>query len=285
MNQLSTETRAAIVRCLVEGNSIRATSRLTGVCKEAIMRLLCLLGAACREFQNQMVLKLKSKRIQCDEIWSFVGCKEYTLMPEERGRGRGDCWTWTALDPDTKLIVAWRVGLRTQADAILFMEDIAARVIDRIQITTDAFNCYKPAIDAVFGAKVDYAHAIKKYARPTLESRIEARYSPSRCKEVQKKPIFGDPNPRHITTSHNERNNLTMRMGMRRFTRLTNAFSKKIENHGHAVSLHMMHYNFCRVHQTLRVTPAMEAGIASHVWSIDEVIMLLADSISQTNAA
>jgi IS1 family transposase len=275
VNTLSTAKRVAIVRCLVEGNSIRATSRMTGICKEAIMRLLCLLGPACEAHEHQVLRNLVCQRVQADEIWSFVGCKEGNLSPAERGQGRGDCWTWTVIDADTKLMVCWHVGLRETRDADLFMEKLASRIQGRTQLTTDGLRAYRGAVENAFGSDVDYATAIKTYARPLDDNRIEARYSASRCKEVSKHVIFGSPDPDHISTSHNERCNLTMRMHMRRFTRLTNAFSKKVENHRHSVALHMMWYNFCRIHQTLRVTPAMAAGVSDHVWEIEEVVRLI----------
>ena len=274
-NILSKEKRAQIVRCMVEGNSIRATSRMTGCCKEAIMKLLCALGSACLEFQDKTLRELPCKRIQCDEIWAFVGCKEGHLRPDEHGQGRGDVWTWTALDPDTKLIPCWHVGLREPSDAILFMENLASRLANRIQLSTDGFLGYLPAVENAFGDDVDYGRVIKVFGQALDQTRMEARYSPARCKEVKLLAVTGEPDSDHICTSHNERNNLTMRMQMRRFTRLTNAFSKKMENHAHAVNLHMMHYNFARIHQTIRCTPAMESGIADRVWTIEEIVGLL----------
>ena len=275
MNQLSTSERTQIVRCLVEGNSIRATSRLTGHCKEAILRLLGQMGDVCREFQDAALRNLQSKRIQCDEIWSFIGCKEQHLSPDEKRKGRGDVWTWTALDPDSKLMVAWHVGLREYADGLMFMEDLASRLANRIQLTTDGHRSYRTAVHEAFGHEVDYGTEVKVYGMPLDDGRIEARYSPSRCKEVKRDVVCGFPDPDRITTAHNERHNLTMRIQVRRFTRLTNAFSKKFQNHVAAVNLHMMHYNFCRIHQTLRCTPAMQAGVADHVWDIREIIGLL----------
>lgn len=274
-NILPLEKRVQIVSCLVEGNSIRATSRMTGVCKEAIMRLLALLGNTCFEFQDKVLRNLTCKRIQCDEIWAFVGCKEQRLAPEQRGKGRGDCWTWTAIDPDTKLAVCWHVGLREAADGIIFMENLASRVAGRFQLSTDGNNGYRDCVENALGSRVDYGQVIKIFGRPSGEKATETRYSPARCKEVRYVAVKGEPAYEHICTSHNERNNLTMRMSMRRFTRLTNAFSKKRESHAHAVNLHMMHYNFCRIHQSIRVTPAMEAGLASHVWRIEEIVQLL----------
>lgn len=274
-NVLSKSARAQIVRCLVEGNSIRATERMTGSTKKAITRLLCLLGPACEEFEDRTLRQLTCKRIQCDEIWSFVGCKEQHLPHSERGQGRGDCWTWTAIDPDTKLIAAWHVGLREASDSMDFMEKLASRLANRVQLTTDGHKSYLSSVDAAFGSDVDFGQAIKVYHAPLDQGRIEARYSPSRCKEVKRNVIIGSPDPDHISTSHNERHNLTMRMQMRRFTRLTNAFSKKMENHAYAVALHMVHYNFFRIHQSLRVTPAMAAGISDHVWDLEELVGLL----------
>lgn len=275
MNQLSTSERASVVRCLVEGNSMRATERITGVTKKAISRLLCLMGPTCESFENATLVNLQCKRIQCDEIWSFIACKEQHIPHAERGRGRGDVWTWTAIDPDTKLIAAWHVGLRESSDSAAFMELLASRLAGRIQLTTDGHRGYLPSVHEAFGSEIDYAQAIKVYHVPLDMGRIEARYSPSRCKEVKRNALIGQPDPDHISTSHNERHNLTMRMQIRRFTRLTNAFSKKFENHAHAVALHMMHYNFCRIHQTLRVTPAMAAGISDHVWSLEDLVGLL----------
>jgi IS1 family transposase len=275
MNQLNTTERAQVIRCLVEGNSIRATSRLTGHCKEAIMRLLGEIGDATWAFQDATLRNLKCQRIQCDEIWSFVQCKEQRVKSEDKGRGRGDVWTWTAIDPDTKLMVAWHVGLREYADSCMFMEDLASRLAGRVQLTTDGHKSYLTAVHEAFGDEVDYGTEVKVYGLPLDMGRIEARYSPSRCKEVKRSVVCGSPDPDHISTSFNERHNLTMRMQMRRFTRLTNGFSKSFKNHEAAVRLHMMHYNWCRVHQTLRVTPAMEAGLANHVWSVEEIVGLL----------
>ena len=275
MNQLSLATRSQIIRCLVEGNSIRATSRLTGSCKEAITKLLCQIGEVSYAYQDETLRNLPCKRIQCDEIWSFVGCKEQHLQPEDKRKGRGDVWTWTAIDPDSKLVVAWHVGLREYADGAIFMEDLASRLANRIQLTTDGHRGYRSAVSEAFGNEVDYGIAVKVYGQPMDMGRIEARYSPSTCKEVTKSVIIGDPDPAHISTSHNERHNLTMRMCMRRFTRLTNGFSKKFLNHEASVNLHMMHYNFSRVHQTLRCTPAMEAGVSDHIWDVEEIVGLL----------
>jgi IS1 family transposase len=212
------------------------------------------------------------RRVQCDEIWSFIGSKEKNTTPEKKAEGRGDCWTWTALDADTKLIVSFRLGDRTLATAYDFMHDVAERISSRIQLTTDGHKVYIEAVESAFGLDMDYAMLHKVYrANPEGES----RYSPAKCIGTTSAIISGDPNPKHISTSYVERQNLTMRMSIRRFTRLTNAFSKKLENHAAMVAIYFMYYNFARIHQTFRVTPAMEAGIADHVWSIEEIVGLL----------
>lgn len=268
MNRLSTAKRVAVVAALVEGNSIRATSRMTDVSKPTILKLLADLGTACAAFHDATVQNLNCRRIQCDEIWSFVGAKNKNVPDEKRGKW-GDLWTWTAIDADTKLIVSYLVGPRVTPNAWKMMWDLAARVVSRPQITTDALQWYKPAIEEAF-PDADYGTVTKIYnAEPS------GRYSPPRFIGERKEVIRGNPNPKHISTSFVERQNLTMRMSMRRFTRLTNGFSKKQENHAHAVALHFLHYNFARIHTTLRVTPAMAAGIADHVWSIEEVVGLL----------
>lgn len=239
------------------------------------MRLLVQVGDAALDYQDKTLRNLSCTRIQCDEIWSYVGCKEQHLPKEEKRQGRGDVWTWTAIDPDSKLMVCWHVGLREFADGAMFMEDLASRLAKRVQLTTDGLKSYVTTVQAAFGDNVDYATEVKVYGAPLDMGRIEARYSPSRCQEVKRSAVFGSPDLETSTTSHNERHNLTMRMQMRRFTRLTNGFSKKFKNHAAAVNLHMMHYNFSRVHQTLRCTPAMQAGVASHVWDIEEIVGLL----------
>jgi IS1 family transposase len=275
VNRLSTSERAAIVSALVEGNSIRATCRITGRDKETVMRLLDDIGAACDVYQGGALRNINSKRIQCDEIWSFVGAKAKNVPEKRKGEyGVGDVWTWVALDPDSKLVVTWRVGERSAEDAERFMRDLASRLTGRIQLTTDGYSPYVAAVMLAFGKNaVDFAQLVKEYSRPTKN---EQRYSPADMVKSQKHVVFGDPNLRDVSTSHVERQNLTMRMKMRRMTRLTNAFSKKVEGLEAAVALHFMHYNFCRIHQTLRTTPAMAAGVADHVWSIEEVVGLLA---------
>ena len=261
--------------CLVEGNSIRATVRMTCVAKNTVAKLLVDLGRACTEYQDKALRNLKCKRIQCDEIWSFCGSKEKNTSPERKKQGWGDVWTWTALCPDTKLIPCWFVGNRGANSAYHFIHDLAQRLANRVQMTTDGHKVYLAAIEDAFGADIDYAMLIKLYGNETHGGSSEVRYSPAQCMGTRKTVISGAPDPQHVSTSHTERQNLSMRMGMRRFTRLTNAFSKKLENHEHAVALYFMYYNFARIHQTLRVTPAMEAGVADHVWGLDEIVGLL----------
>lgn len=272
MNQMSTERRAAVVRALVEGCSIRATVRMTGVSKNTIVKLIADLGDACSKFQNATIRGVRSQRIQCDEIWSFVGAKQKNASEEKKAQGWGDVWTWTALDADTKLMVSFRLGARDAETAFEFMQDLASRLANRVQLTTDGHRPYLSAVEDAFGADVDYAMLVKLYG---ASGENETRYSPAKCLGCIPNEITGNPDPKHISTSYVERQNLTMRMSMRRFTRLTNGFSKKLENHAAMVALYFMYYNFGRVHQTLRVTPAMEAGIANHVWSIDEIVGLL----------
>jgi IS1 family transposase len=273
MNVLDTTKRKQVVACLVEGNSIRATCRMTDVAKGTVLKLLADLGLACLEYHDAHVRNLRSQRIQCDEIWSFIGAKDKNVLPDETGFGRGSVWTWTALDPETKLIASYHVGTRDAGCAYEFMTDLASRLAHRVQLTTDGHKAYINAVADAFGPSgIDYAMLVKLFGEVPPGA---ARYSPPQCIGANLTPIMGDPDMMHVSTSHVERQNLTMRMSMRRFTRLTNAFSKKVANHEFAIALHFMHYNFCRVHQTLRVTPAMAAGIADHVWDIDELIALM----------
>lgn len=269
MNKLSVTDRAKILACLVEGSSIRATCRMTGAAKGTVLKLLAEVGSACLDYQDSRLRKLPCKRVQVDEIWSFVGAKEKNASAEQQANGMGDIWTWTALCADTKLALCWHVGERNAAAARDFIADLAGRLSGRIQLTSDGLQLYVKAVEAAFGGNVDYAQLVKVYGAPTDGQR---RYSPPECIGAELVPVNGNPDKKHISTSYVERQNLTMRMHMRRFTRLTNAFSKKVENHAHAVSLHFMYYNFCRVHQKLRVTPAMEAGVTDHVWDLSEII-------------
>jgi IS1 family transposase len=272
MNRLSTEKRVQIVRAMVEGNSIRSITRMTGVCQEAILKLLCDLGTACAAHHNAAVCGVRARHIQCDEIWSFCYAKEKNASEEQKAIGAGSVWTWTALDADSKLIVSYLCGGRDAGWAKSFMEDVASRLTTRVQITTDGHRVYVEAIEGAFGMDVDYAMLIKLYGSPAAP---ETRYSPGECIGAETVVMAGNPDPRYISTSYVERQNLTMRMSIRRFTRLTNAFSKKLENHCHAVAIYFSYYNFCRVHQTLRVTPAMEVGLTDHVWEISELLNLM----------
>ena len=282
MNRLSTERRGQIVACLVEGMSIRGTCRVTGVAKNTIVKLLCDLGEACAEYQDVRLRDLTSERIECDEIWSFCYSKQKNVPEQFKDTpGYGDVWTWTAIDADTKLVPSWLVGERTNRDAYFFLVDLKSRLRGRVQLTTDGHKPYLTVIEPLFGADgVDFAMLHKMYGASSHDS-PEHTYSPAKCTGIDKRTIVGNPDPDLISTSYVERQNLTMRMGMRRFTRLTNAFSKKIENLAHAVSLHYMHYNFARPHQTLtkqfgrHTTPAMAADKASHVWSVWEIAGLL----------
>jgi len=257
---------------MVEGMSIRAICRLTGVSKNTVAKLLVDAGEACRAYQYETLRNLPSRRIQCDEIWSFVGAKDKNVPADKRGGAIGSVWTWTALDADTKLICSWLVGTRDAGTAWEFMSDLDERLRYRVQLTTDGHSAYLSAVEDAFGGRIDYSMLVKQYGQGPAE---EGRYSPPVCTGTVVKPISGNPDPRHISTSYVERQNLSMRMGMRRFTRLTNAFSKKLENHMHAISIYFMHYNFARVHQTLRVTPAMEAGVSDHVWTLEEIVALV----------
>lgn len=273
MNCLDTQTRSQIVKCLVEGCSIRSTVRMTGVSKNTIVKLLADLGCACAEYHNRNVRNLKVRRMQADEIWCFVGAKAKNVRVEKKQEGWGDVWTWVGIDADTKLVISYLVGGRDGGWAHEFMEDCANRIKNRVQITTDGHRAYLEAVENAFGADIDYAQLQKIYGAPSDDE--QRRYSPARCIGCDMKVVSGDPDPAHVSTSYVERQNLTMRMGMRRFTRLTNGFSKKVDNHRHMIALHYMYYNFCRIHQTLRVTPAMEAGIADRVWGVEELVALL----------
>jgi IS1 family transposase len=274
MNKLDTKRRAQVMVAMVEGASINSIVRMTGVSKPTILKLLADLGNACAKYQNEKLRNLPCKRVQCDEIWSFCFAKDKNLPSKLRGKfGFGSVWTWTAICADTKLMIAHLVGERTGAFAAKFMADVASRLRNRVQMTTDGHKPYLQAIDRAFGCEIDYAMLEKLYAAPPSEG--TTRYSPAHCCGTKTYRIMGNPDAEHISTSYAERMNLQIRMSMRRMTRLTNAHSKKIENHIHAFSLSMLHYNFCRVHSTLRVTPNMQAGVSDHVWTLEEVIGLL----------
>ena len=282
VNQLSTAKRAQIVGCLVEGMSIRATVRVTGASKNTITKLLVDLGDACSYAANALLVDLDCARVQCDEIWSFCYSKSKNTPEDKKGIfGYGDVWTWTAIDADTKLVPSWFVGDRSAASAKMLIDDLAFRVNRRMQLTTDGHNAYLSAVENRLAGDVDYAMLIKLYGE-TVGNAQEVRYSPGECIGVEKRKINGHPDEAHISTSYVERQNLTMRMSMRRFTRLTNGFSKKVENLTAAVSLHFVYYNFARPHQTLTkanggrpTTPAMAAGKSNHVWRLEEIVGLL----------
>ncbi|MEO8157408.1 MAG: helix-turn-helix domain-containing protein [Betaproteobacteria bacterium] len=274
MNRLSLQDRARILSCLVEGNSMRATTRMIGVSINTVTKLLVDVGTACAEYQHQTLRKLPCKRIQCDEIWSFCGMKQKNVPASQKGaHGVGDVWTWTSICADTKLVPSYFVGHRDAQSAHMFVQDLAWRMAGRIQLTTDGNKRYLDAVEGAFGHEIDYAMVVKMYGNAFGNSQ-ERRYSAGECCGMVRGVVCGNPDEVDMSTSFVERQNLTMRMGMRRFTRLTNGFSKKIENLEHAVALHFMHYNFGRIHKTLRVTPAMEAGVSDRVWSLEEIAAL-----------
>ena len=273
MNRLTKEERIKIIACLVEGNSLRATARMCDVAFNTVLKLLPEIGRACAEYQDKALGNLKRKRIQCDEIWSFCYAKEKNVPEDKRGQfGYCDVWTWVAIDADTKLVASFMVGTRGSRTPEAFMDDLASRLSNRVQLTTDGHRVYFEAVENAFGPPIDYAMLVKLYGN---DAEAETRYSPAKCMGCHSVGIMGRPGPKHISTSFVERQDLTMRMMMRRFTRLTNGFSKKVENHAWAIALHYMHYNFCRIHQTLRVTPAMAAGVTDHVWDVADIATLL----------
>lgn len=271
MNKLNSEKRIQVINALVEGCSINAASRMTGVAKNTILKLLVEVGSACADYQDRVLRNLKAKRIQCDEIWQFCYAKEKNVPAEKKGQfGFGDVWTWVAIDADTKLIPSFMVGNRDLRSARIFIDDLASRLSSRVQLTTDGLRAYLEAVEGAFGSNIDYAQLVKLYGA----SQEQTRYSPAECIGCEQKRLMGNPDPSHISTSYSERQNLTMRMSMRRFTRLTNGFSKKVENMAYAVALYFMYYNFARIHETIRCTPAMEAGVCDYVWSIQEIVGL-----------
>jgi IS1 family transposase len=278
MNRLSEEQRVRAVAALVEGNSLRSTSRMTGIARNTITTLLVDLAEACAGYHDRHVRNLKVHRLQCDEIWNFVGAKAKNTTPEKQAEGWGDTWTWTALDADTKLCVSYLVGGRDLGWATEFMQDCASRINNRVQIATDGHRAYLEAVENAFGADIDYAQLQKIYGHPAEDHK---RYSPATCIGCEMKVVSGNPDPKHVSTSFVERQNLSMRMSIRRFTRLTNGFSKKVENHAAAVALWFAYYNFCRVHQTLMVTPAMESGLTDHVWSLEQLVNLLDHNVDE----
>lgn len=273
-NVLSTSKRVQIVSALVEGCGIRATARMADVSKDTVMKLWREIGDACIRYQDETFRNLTCKRLQVDEIWSFVYAKAKNVPAEKAGQfGVGDVWTFTAIDADTKLMPSFLVGSRDAGCATEFMQDLAGRLVNRVQLTTDGHKMYLSAVEDAFSGSVDFAQLIKVYG--AAPEGPEVRYSPAECIGTEKHAVTGCPDPKHVSTSYVERANLTIRMSLRRFTRLTNAFSKKVENHTAAFGLFQAHYNLCRIHKTLRVTPAMAAGITTRVWSIEELVALL----------
>lgn len=275
MNKLSTAKRAQILACLVEGNSIRATMRMTGAAKNTVTKLLVDVGMACANYQDSVLRGLTCRRIQCDEIWSFCYAKEKNVPEEHKGEfGYGDVYTWTALDADTKLVPSFLVGKRDASYARLFIDDLASRLNNRLQLTTDGHKAYLEAIEGAFAAEIDYAMLTKIYGAPQGGG-DQRRYSPNDCLGVITTVVSDTPEMSHVSTRFVEWQNLTMRMSMRRFTRLTNGFIKKVENLECAAALHFMYYNFARVHKTLRVTPAIEAGVETRIWSLEDIASLV----------
>lgn len=273
MNKLPLAKRVQILNMLVEGSSMRSTSRVVGVSINTVNKLLVDAGLACAEFHDTHVRNVAAKRVQCDEIWSYCYAKARNVATAKAAPdGAGDAWTWTAIDSDSKLIVSWLVGPRDTESGVIFMRDVAGRLANRIQLTTDGYGVYLDAVPGAFGREIDYALLVKLY-KQTGEAR--GRYSPAACVGARREPITGNPDRKHISTSHAERHNLTMRMSMRRFTRLTNAFSKKIENHVHALALYFVFYNFVRIHKSLRMTPAMTANVTDRVWDMEDVVRLV----------
>lgn len=270
MRKLNTAKRTQVVAALIEGNSVASTVRMCGVNKRTVLRLLADLGKVCAAYHDLTVRNVKANRVQVDEIWSFVGCKQKTK--ESGGLGDGDAWVWIAVDADSKLCLSYLVGLRDSGYATEFVRDVADRLANRIQLTSDGLKLYIEAVEDAFGGDVDYAQLIKLYG---AGEGPDSRYSPAKCIGCERKPQTGNPDPAHISTSYIERQNLTVRMSIRRFTRLTNAFSKKLENHEASVALHYFYYNFIRVHQTIRTTPAIKAGLTTKRWTAADLVTLL----------
>lgn len=276
MNQLSTEKRVAILSALVEGNSLRSTSRMIGVSINTVTKLLVEAGKTAAKYQDEVMRNLPCGRLQLDEIWSFCGMKQKNVPDERKDEfGLGDVYTWVAIDADTKLVPAFLVGQRDGEWAKAFVVDLSKRLACRVQVTSDGHKAYLEAVETAFGGDVDYAMLIKQYGSGKPSKDADTKYSPPDCIGCERHAVSGNPDPDHISTSFVERQNLTMRMRMRRFTRLTNAFSKKIENLEHAVALHFFHYNFIRHHKTLRMPPALKAGVADHCWTLEEFVALI----------
>ena len=283
MNRLDTKTRKLIIRCLVEGQGIRATARTAEVSKNTVTKMLIDAGKACADYQDEALRDLPCQRVQVDEIWSFIYAKEKNVARAKSAPPEaGDVWTWTAICADTKLVPSWRVGDRSGATAIEFMDDLRPRLANRVQLTSDGHKAYLEAVEGAFGGDVDYAQLVKIYGEA---SDSEKRYSPAACIGARKRRVEGKPDPDHVSTSYVERNNLTMRMSIRRFTRLTNAFSKKIKNHTHSVALHFMYYNFCRQHKSLDgISPAMAAGVTERLWDIEDIVRLVDEAAPKSRS-
>jgi IS1 family transposase len=272
MNKLNRDKQVQVIGALLEGVGINNACRITGVAKNTVLKLSANVGSACADYQNSEFRSLKCRRIQCDEVWSFCYAKQKNVPEGKKGRfGYGDVWTWVAIDADTKLVPSFLVGNRDLFSARMFMDDLKSCLANRVQLTTDGLKMYLDAVDTAFGSDVDYAMLVKIYAA----NQEEVRYSPADCIACERQAIMGNPDPKHISTSYVERQNLTMRMHMRRFTRLTNAHSKKVENLAYAVALYYIYYYLAKIHETLRCTPAMEAGVSNHVWSLEEIISLV----------
>lgn len=276
MNKLPIQTRVQILSMLVEGSSMRSISRITGASINTVTKLLVDAGEACAAYHDEAVRNVNARLVQCDEIWSFCYAKQKNVAAAKAAPdGAGDVWTWTALDSESKMILAYEVGDRSSATAFEFMDDLSRRLSNRVQLTTDGHKAYLEAVEGVFGADIDYAMLVKLYGEPAGRKTAERRYSPAECIGARKEWISGDPDKALVSTSHVERHNLTMRMGMRRFTRLTNAFSKKLANHLHMLSLYFVHYNFCRVHKSLRMSPAMAAGVSDTLRDVEWIVSLI----------
>lgn len=272
MNKLTNKRRERVIGCLIEGCSIRSTVRMTGVAKKTVMRLLVEVGEVCTTYQDEVFRGLTCKRIQLDEMWAFIGAKQKNLTEKNTARGAvGDVWLWIAIDADTKLVPCWALGSRDGETAKEFVGDLASRLVNRVQVTSDGHKPYLEAVEGAFGSEVDYSMLIKIYGSP---SETETRYSPGECIGCERKRVIGVPDPLHVSTSYVERQNLTARMFMRRYTRLTNAFSKKIENHAAAIALYYFSYNFIKIHGTLRCTPAMAAGVTNKLWDVSDLVAL-----------
>lgn len=274
MNKLSAEDRARVIHLLCEGNSIRGVTRLTGFSKTTVTRLVVEAGQAAAWYQDRVFRNLACRRLQVDEVWGFVGAKAKNADPALKAAGEaGDAWLWVATDADTKLVPTWLVAGRESDSAIIFMDDLASRLANRVQLTSDGHRAYLEAVEGAFGADIDYAMLVKLYG--AAPESAKGRYSPAECIGARKVRVEGDPDPKHVSTSYAERNNLNVRMHSRRMTRLTNAFSKKVENHAHAMALHFLYYNFVRIHKTLRTTPAMAAGVTDRLWEVSDMVSVL----------